>query len=242
MSSLFTRLWSSCTKSSRASLALRVFPDLTREELTELALADAYVDALDDIIDLECVDKVRGSGIRAIYVRTILLANTLLQSKESRIFLGELGSSKVFDGEYTAAKQFLQGKLVGDDAYRVLEQSYINQAYGAWFFFDYPASRRLPRDKAEALTRAGVLFRALWLVLDHLEDLEEDRRNDTMTGVRYLVDVHGEPRLVAALVSRLDSMLHESLAGIGESIYKRNLLAEYDALKAALLGETTRHE
>ncbi len=207
----------------------------------ELALADAYVDALDDIIDLECVDKVRGPGTRAIYVRTILLANTLLQSKESRIFLGELGSSKVFDGEYTAAKQFLQGKLVGDDAYHVLEQSYINQAYGAWLFFAYPASRRLSRDRAEALTRAGVLFRALWLVLDHLEDLEEDRKNNTVTGVRYVLDVLGEPGLVARLVGSLEREFKSALAGAGSSIYASGLEREYGVLRRELARAMEAH-
>ena len=241
MAGFFIRLWSSCAKSSRASLALRVFPDLTREELMELALADAYVNILDDFLDLECLEDARGPGARAVYVRTILLANTLLQSKESRIFLGELGSSKVFDGEYTAAKQFLQGKLVGDDAYHVLEQSYINQAYGAWLFFAYPASRRLSRDRAEALTRAGVLFRALWLVLDHLEDLEEDRKNNTVTGVRYVLDVLSEPGPVARLVGSLEREFKSALAGAGSSIYASGLEREYGVLRRELARAMEAH-
>ncbi len=238
MAGFFTRLWSSCAKSSRASLALRVFPDLTREELMELALADAYVNILDDFLDLECLEDARGPGARAVYVRTILLAEALLKSQESKRYLGVM-IGRVFDAEYSS-KGAISG-AVERDPLGWLEKLYVEDAHDAWLFFAYPASRRLPGGEAEALTRAGVLFRALWLVLDHLEDLEEDRKNNTTTGVRYLVDMHGEPRLVAALASRLDLMLHESLAGMGESVYKRNLLAEYDALRAALVGEMKRH-
>ena len=63
---LFTGLWSSCVKASRASLALRVFPDLSSEELELLSLVDAYVDAMDDLVDLECADSVRGASVRAL--------------------------------------------------------------------------------------------------------------------------------------------------------------------------------
>lgn len=171
----FTGLWSSCVKASRASLAYRVFPDLSDGELRELALIDAYVDVLDDFVDLECVDEIRGRGARALYVRTILLANTLLKSPEAKLFLGEIGAQKVFDTEYAAAINLTNVKTGTEEAYKVLEQLYINQAHGAWFFFAYPARRRLPRVEAERLTEAGILFRTQWLILDHLEDLEEDR-------------------------------------------------------------------
>lgn len=43
LTSLFNRLWSNHIKASRASLALRVFPDITEEELEEMVLIDAYI-------------------------------------------------------------------------------------------------------------------------------------------------------------------------------------------------------
>ena len=97
---LFTGLWSSCIKSSRASLALRVFPDLDEEELKLLTIVDAYVNVMDDLVDLECVDCARGAGTRALYVRTVLLANKLLADEMVRRFLSDIGPRKVFDSEY----------------------------------------------------------------------------------------------------------------------------------------------
>ena len=97
---LFTGLWGSCVKASRASLALRVFPDLSNEELEVLSLIDAYIDAMDDFVDLECVDKARGTHTSALYVRTILLANRLMSDNIIREFLSDIGPRNVFDSEY----------------------------------------------------------------------------------------------------------------------------------------------
>ena len=55
---------------------------------------------MDDLVDLDCVDRVRGTGARALYVRTILLANKLMEDSMLRRFLGGLGPRMVFDTEY----------------------------------------------------------------------------------------------------------------------------------------------
>ena len=50
-------------------------PDLSDEELELLSLVDAYIGVMGGFVDLECVDRVRGAGARALYVRAILLVN-----------------------------------------------------------------------------------------------------------------------------------------------------------------------
>jgi len=87
----------------------------------------------------------------------------------------------------------------------LLEELYINEAHGAWYFFAYPAYRRLPQREVEQLVEAGLAFRALWLVLDHLVDLEEDRRNRVVTEVRLALDIAREPTALQSLVERPSS-------------------------------------
>ncbi len=66
---LFSRLWRNRTKSSRASLALVVFPDLTSSELEEMTMVDAYVlPILSDITEL---------NLNFNNVNVILLLNVL---------------------------------------------------------------------------------------------------------------------------------------------------------------------
>lgn len=53
---------SSYIKASRASLALGVFQDLGDEELKALSLIDAYIDAMDDFVVLDYIDKAGGTS------------------------------------------------------------------------------------------------------------------------------------------------------------------------------------
>ncbi len=53
-----------------------------------MSIVDAYVNALDDFIDLECVDCIRGRGAGALYVHTILSTNMIVASKKARYFPG----------------------------------------------------------------------------------------------------------------------------------------------------------
>ena len=128
---LFTGLWSSCVKASRASLALRVFPDLGDEELEVLSLVDAYGNLLDDLVDLECVDRVRGADARALYVRIVLLANRLMEDDMVREFLRGLGPRMVFDAEYKFRQVLSRQGLPHNEFPGILEELYTGQAYDA---------------------------------------------------------------------------------------------------------------
>ena len=108
---------------------------------------------------------------------------------------------------------------------------------GAWLFFAYPACRRLPEGTAEELVEAGMLFRALWLVLDHLVDLEEDRNQGVVTGVRLAIDYARKPHLLQALVERLNTRLEGRLENLNRIGYAENLRREWGRLKAVLEGE-----
>ncbi|OWJ53938.1 hypothetical protein Pdsh_08610 [Pyrodictium delaneyi] len=97
---LFTRLWSTGAKASRASLALRVYPDLANEELEEITVVDALVNLLDGLLNLEDVTSTRGKEAKAIYIRTAIAAFGILKSREAYTYMAEHIGRRVFDSEY----------------------------------------------------------------------------------------------------------------------------------------------
>ena len=176
-------------------------------------IADAFVNILDDILDINNIDNVRGNNVRKLYVRTIILAENILKSSEAKTYLGSM-IAEVFDHEYLLYKDKSK-----EMSLEYIEKIYTKDAYDIWFFFAFPAYKRLRDDLAEHIITAAIYFRTLWLILDHIKDLEEDRSNNVLTGVRHLVDNIGEPSLVISLVGRIKNKFEETLKHVRENVY-----------------------
>ncbi|ALL00466.1 hypothetical protein Pyrde_0416 [Pyrodictium delaneyi] len=84
------------------------------------------------------------------------------------------------------------------------------------------------------------MYRALWLVLDHLVDLEEDRRNNVVTGVRLALDIAREPMTLRSLVERLHQRFNTAIEGLRHIAYAENLEREYERLMELLNRELGR--
>lgn len=178
---------------------------------------------------------MRGPGTRAYYVRLLLTVNTLDLSKEAREIIGSLGARKIFDSEYKFRKALVTESSNTSMLTDILENLYMSQAYDAWYFFAYPSRLRMNEHNVSKLIEAGLVFRAQWLILDHLEVLEEDRRIGTITGVRLVLDtINGINGI--EIIETLVERFHKRFARIIKELsrrthYAENLVKEYNALK-----------
>ncbi len=84
------------------------------------------------------------------------------------------------------------------------------------------------------------MFRALWLILDHLLDLEEVRENNVITGVRLAIDYVRQPRLIVELTEKLSKRFNNLIEALRGVDYAVNLQQEYVELKEMLKKELKR--
>jgi len=240
--SFFIRLWVDGVKVSRASFALRVFPDISMSELEEMCIVDAYTNILDDFVDCYSIDAARGKNVSKIYTRTILVANGLFRSWECKYAINFLAGHKIFDYEYKLRLMFAEcvSPTSLEDAVSLLEKLYLNEAYDIWYFFAYPAHRRLSLKKAECLIKASLIFGALWLILDHLVDLDEDRKNNVITGVRFAIDYLKQPITIKILVDRLRDKFNKLFSESDYTVYMERLKDECLVLISHLDEEIER--
>ncbi len=111
-------------------MALRVFPDLTEEELEILSIVDAFVNLMDDLLD-EKNRRKYGVDIRALAVRMTAVVFSYGDNDIVHSYITEHLGCKVFDEEYRfrTYSDKLKDKSSRDELLHILEQLYLSEAH-----------------------------------------------------------------------------------------------------------------